>query len=151
MDKEFSEEFKDLVFKMLSYNMLDRPSLEQIKEHPWLKGPTPTQDQVKHAMQRLKNKFIEKEVEQQSTHWRNKNDQTRSRPLPKSFKDYALFCIRTNNKEALFKGLWKLSLIYLNSYSRYFLRCHYCRKKGKVQISDFKLTYQEKMRKQRQN
>lgn len=47
MDKEFSEEFKDLVFKMLSYNMLDRPSIEQIKEHPWLKGPTPTQDQVK--------------------------------------------------------------------------------------------------------
>ena len=27
-DKEFSEEFRDLVFKMLSYNMLDRPSLE---------------------------------------------------------------------------------------------------------------------------
>ena len=35
-DKEFSEEFRDLVFKMLAYNMLDRPSLEQIKEHPWL-------------------------------------------------------------------------------------------------------------------
>lgn len=27
-DKEFSEEFRDLVFKMLSYNMNDRPSLE---------------------------------------------------------------------------------------------------------------------------
>jgi hypothetical protein len=102
-------------------------------------------------MQRLKNKFIEKEVEQQSTQWRMKNDQTRSRPLPKSFKDYAVFCIRTNNKEALFKGLWKLSRIYLYSYSRYFLRCHYCRKKTKIQITDFKLTYQEKMRKQRQN
>jgi serine/threonine protein kinase len=35
-DKEFSEEFRDLVFKMLAYNMLDRPSLQQIKEHPWL-------------------------------------------------------------------------------------------------------------------
>ena len=38
---DFSEDFKDLVFKMLSYNMLERPSLEQIKEHKWLQGPTP--------------------------------------------------------------------------------------------------------------
>jgi hypothetical protein len=101
-------------------------------------------------MSRLKSKFIEKEVEQQSTQWRNKNDQTRSRPLPKSFKDYALFCIRTNNRDALVKGLYKLSIIYFTSYFRYFLRCHYCRKKkSKVIISDFKLTYQEKMKKKR--
>jgi len=32
---------------MLSYNMLERPSLEQIKEHKWLQGPTPNQDQVR--------------------------------------------------------------------------------------------------------
>jgi serine/threonine protein kinase len=43
-ENEFSLEFKDLVFKMLAYNMVDRPSLDQIKDHPWLKGPTPSQD-----------------------------------------------------------------------------------------------------------
>jgi serine/threonine protein kinase len=41
-ENEFSPEFKDLVFKMLSYNMVDRPSIEQIKDHPWLKGSTPS-------------------------------------------------------------------------------------------------------------
>ena len=64
---EFSDEFKDLVFRMLSYNFLDRPSLAQIKKHPWLKGPTPSQVEVKQAMSRLKSKFIQKEVEQHST------------------------------------------------------------------------------------
>jgi serine/threonine protein kinase len=35
-NNDFSPEFKDLVFKMLAYNGVDRPSIEQIKEHPWL-------------------------------------------------------------------------------------------------------------------
>jgi len=55
---EFSDEFKDLVIKMLSYNFLDRPSLEKIKNHPWMQGPTPSQYEVKQAMSRLKSKFI---------------------------------------------------------------------------------------------
>jgi len=80
-------------------------------------------------MYRLKSKFIEKEVEWQSTQLRMKNEQIRSRPLPKSFKDYAIFCIKTNNVEALMKGLYKLGKIYFYSYARYLLRCHYCRKK----------------------
>ena len=46
-ENEFSNEFKDMVFKMLAYNMVDRPSINQIKDHPWLQGPTPSQDQVK--------------------------------------------------------------------------------------------------------
>jgi serine/threonine protein kinase len=60
---DFSPEFKDLVLKMIAYNMLDRPSISQIKQHPWLKGPTPSSTQVKAAMSRLKSKFIEREVE----------------------------------------------------------------------------------------
>mmetsp|Transcript_37504 Transcript_37504/g.57447 ORF Transcript_37504/g.57447 Transcript_37504/m.57447 type:complete len:100 (+) Transcript_37504:1588-1887(+) len=80
-------------------------------------------------MYRLKTKFIEQEVEQQSSKLRMKNDQTRSRPLPKSFKDYAIFCIRTNNVEALLKGLVKLGKIYFYQYARWLLRCHYLRKK----------------------
>ena len=36
---EYSDEFKDLVFMMMSYNLKQRPSLGQIRNHPWmLKG-----------------------------------------------------------------------------------------------------------------
>ena len=102
----------------------------------------PTQEQVQQAMYRLKSKFIEKEVEYQSTHWRMKNETTRSRPLPKSFRDYALFCIKTKNQMALFKGLYKLTKIYIYGYARWTLRFHYCRKKNKnkwvTQIQDNK-------------
>lgn len=58
-------------------------------------------------MSRLKSKFIQKEVEQQSTQLRTKNTD-KHRPLAKSFKDYAIFCIRTNNVSALMKGCIRL-------------------------------------------
>lgn len=70
-----------------------------------------------------------------------KNEKMRNRPLPKSFKDYALFCIKTNNVSALVKGLFKLWKIYIFSYARFVLRCHYCRKKHKT----LKLTNDSKM------
>lgn len=36
---EYSEEFKDLVFWMMAYDHKHRPTLEQIRNHPWmLKG-----------------------------------------------------------------------------------------------------------------
>lgn len=34
----FSEEFKDLVFQMMSYNHQHRPTLEQIRAHPWMQA-----------------------------------------------------------------------------------------------------------------
>lgn len=105
----FSEEFKDLVIRMISYNYLERPTLEQIEEHPWMQGPVPSKEEVKQAMSWLKSKFIQKEVQQQSRLYRTKHTEIKNRPMAKSFKDYALFCIRTNNIDALVKGY--LSLI----------------------------------------
>merc|ERR1719321_1316238 len=32
-----SDDFKDLTMKMLSYNPADRPSIEEIREHPWMR------------------------------------------------------------------------------------------------------------------
>ena len=32
----YSQEFKDLVLKMMAYNHRDRPTLEQIRKHPWM-------------------------------------------------------------------------------------------------------------------
>jgi hypothetical protein len=80
-------------------------------------------------MAKLKSKFIEKEVEHQSQELRKKNKAIGDRPLAKNFIDYAKFCIMTNNFGALMKGYWKLSKIYILVYSRYILRCHYCRKR----------------------
>jgi hypothetical protein len=111
--------------------MVDRPTLQQIKDHPWLSGPTPSQDQVEQAMYRLKSKFIEKEVEHQSTELRSKNEKIRNRPMAKNFKDYALFCVKTNNVQALTRGLYKLARINFYTYARWALRCHYCRKNEK--------------------
>ena len=82
------------------------------------------------AMGSLKSKFIIKEVAWQSKDLRKKNHQDNTnRPQPKSFVDYAWFCIRTNNVGALIKGYWALCKIYIFVYARFVLRCHYCRKK----------------------
>jgi hypothetical protein len=80
-------------------------------------------------MSKLKSKFIEKEVEQTSKELRKKNKSISDRPLAKNFSDYAKFCFMTNNLGALLKGYWKLCKIYILVYSRYILRCHYCRKR----------------------
>lgn len=33
--ENLSDEFKDLIVRMLSFNGKDRPTLQQIEEHPW--------------------------------------------------------------------------------------------------------------------
>ena len=103
-------------------------------------------------MNLLKSKFIQKEVQQQSTSLRTKNTELRGRPMPKSFKDYAIFCIKTNNVQALVKGYMSVLKIWLQSYTRYILRCHYCRKKkpGQAKII-YEETQTDKMRKLRYN
>ena len=88
----------------------------------------------------LKSKFIQKEVQQSSTSLRTKNTEIRGRPMPKSLKDYAIFCIKTNNVQALVKGYMSLVKIWFRSYARYILRCHYCRKKKPHQA---KIIYEE--------
>ena len=37
--QHLSEEFKNLVLWMLSYKGQDRPTIAQIREHPWLQKP----------------------------------------------------------------------------------------------------------------
>ena len=33
---EYSDEFKDLVFRMMAYNLRQRPTLGEIRGHPWM-------------------------------------------------------------------------------------------------------------------
>jgi dihydrofolate synthase/folylpolyglutamate synthase len=38
----FSDDFKDLVLSMMSYHYYDRPTIEKIRNHPWLRGEVPS-------------------------------------------------------------------------------------------------------------
>jgi serine/threonine protein kinase len=42
----YSEEFKDLVTRMMQYNVGSRLSLAEIVGHPWLQGPTSTREDI---------------------------------------------------------------------------------------------------------
>ena len=50
----FSHEFEDLVHTMLSYDPAKRPTLSQIKSHPWfVSDDLQTQEEVISEMQKL--------------------------------------------------------------------------------------------------
>ena len=54
---EYSEEFKDLVLNMMAYNHRNRPTLEQIRNHPWIimgeeKVETPKKKEKKDGLKR---------------------------------------------------------------------------------------------------
>lgn len=42
----YSDNFMDLITNMLQFNSGQRLTLADIFGHPWLQGPTPTQDEV---------------------------------------------------------------------------------------------------------
>lgn len=44
----FSEELRDLITLMFAYNPVDRPSLAEIKAHPWYNGPMPSAEEIKN-------------------------------------------------------------------------------------------------------
>lgn len=62
----FSEEFKNLISAMLSYEPSFRPSIADIKAHPWYNGPTATLDQIQQEFKLRKNKIdIENQKKEQ--------------------------------------------------------------------------------------
>jgi len=60
--KDYSDVFKNLVLSMMSYHSYDRPSIEEIRNHPWLKGEVPAQEEIVREMSKLKKEFIIKEI-----------------------------------------------------------------------------------------
>jgi hypothetical protein len=50
------------VLSMMSYHFYDRPSIEQIRSHPWLRGELPSQEEIVREMSKLKKEFIIKEI-----------------------------------------------------------------------------------------
>jgi serine/threonine protein kinase len=51
----FSDEFKDLVNGLFSYNPCHRLTISEIKSHPWFNGLMPTADEVKQEFNARKN------------------------------------------------------------------------------------------------
>ena len=43
---EFSNEFKELIILMLGTEASFRPSIAEIKAHPWFNGPVPTLKEI---------------------------------------------------------------------------------------------------------
>jgi len=60
--KDYSDDFKDLVLSMMSYHFYDRPSIEKIRSHSWLRGEVPSQEEIVREMSKLKKEFIIKEI-----------------------------------------------------------------------------------------
>lgn len=51
---KLSDDFKDLIFKMLSYSYTDRPSIKEIKNHKWFQQRLPSIEHVKHEIMKIK-------------------------------------------------------------------------------------------------
>lgn len=60
----FTDDFKDLIQRMLAFNPKERPTMVDIATHPWVKGPVLTLEQV-HDEFLLRKKKVEFELERQ--------------------------------------------------------------------------------------
>jgi serine/threonine protein kinase len=47
-DVNYSQEFQDLFFQMIAINPRRRPTLNEVKNHPWMKGPMVDQQDIKN-------------------------------------------------------------------------------------------------------
>jgi serine/threonine protein kinase len=57
LKRKFSEEFKDLVNKLLSFKAEERPSINQIRTHNWFNGSEMFYEEVKEEMEKRHSKF----------------------------------------------------------------------------------------------
>lgn len=46
----------------MSYHSYERPSIANIRNHQWLKGEVPSQEEIVREMSKLKKEFIIKEI-----------------------------------------------------------------------------------------
>ena len=69
----FSEEFKDLIQKMLTFDYNERPSMVEISQHPWVKGPVFSTESIQVEFEERKRK-VDEEVEKQKNELRRKKE-----------------------------------------------------------------------------
>lgn len=68
---DLSDEFKDLIIKMVSYDASKRPTISELKEHPWIKALISTE----LIRSKIKDKLNEKRFEKMSLNTSNIEDQ----------------------------------------------------------------------------
>jgi len=59
-----TDEFKSLISLMLSYDPMERPTVNEILEHPWMKLPTPSRQEMDEEFARRDSKELEQEEEE---------------------------------------------------------------------------------------
>lgn len=60
-----SAEFQDLVSSLLESNPLYRPSLSEIKAHPWYKGSVPSESKIKEEFERREQLLASQSFEEE--------------------------------------------------------------------------------------
>lgn len=60
----FSEEFMDLITQLLTFDPVQRPSLAEVKAHPWYTGPVPSYEEIKEEFQQRKTKLDEERMQE---------------------------------------------------------------------------------------
>jgi len=58
--QNLSEEFKDLILKMFSYDGSERPTVEQLRDHPWMKKTMDIKQTRSDLLERLSSIRSEK-------------------------------------------------------------------------------------------
>lgn len=51
----FSEDFRNLITAMLQFDPAHRPTMAEVKAHPWLNGPIPTLEEIQHEFVQRKH------------------------------------------------------------------------------------------------
>jgi len=58
--ENLSDDFKDLVLKMFNYDGKKRPTIEELKNHPWMQTPYDVKKVKEGIMERLSEKRTQK-------------------------------------------------------------------------------------------
>ena len=67
----YTDEFKDLFQRMMTLNPAQRPTIQEIMQHPWMQGPVPSADDVKQDFTQRKAR-VDAEAHNEREEKRNK-------------------------------------------------------------------------------
>ena len=107
----FSEEFRNLISGMLSYNPHERPSLAEIKAHDWYNGHVPSYEDIKQ------------EFDQRKLSLSSANNQA-DQEVPESVVDPSVFQANTvyksvDGEESKIKDVERTAAEYIPEYKRF--------------------------------
>ena len=61
--EDLSDDFKDYIIKIFSYDGLYRPDIEELKNHPWMKTPNTSKNIQKELQEKLRDKLEKKSID----------------------------------------------------------------------------------------